>query len=273
MHTRITGLFYIVYLANFSELIWVGIAALILLVIFFFSRSKKYKAAIDENAKEFDQLKLQLSQYEEKVEGMESILNTQETERKKIAKDLHDNIGTLMTAIKMKVLSLQKSEPKEVSKIALELDGLANDASIEVRRISHHLTPVSYDLTGLEGALEDLVYSLKIKGYEVDAELHNLDLFSNKEKGLTLYRIIQEIIYNIEKHSGGAFIKLETWEEDDLLHVVIRDNGKGIAAEKWNNEASKNGIQGMKSRVGFLKGHIEMSNSNGTEFKIEIPLS
>lgn len=257
------------YLFGFSYLI-LGLAT----GFYFIHLEHKNKRRLQKQELELKQAEINVLKQENQLIAMESILEGQEEERKRIAQDLHDNIGTLMTTIKMKMLALQKKEQNfKDSNIAIQLDDIIDKASTEIRRISHNMTPVAFELTGLEGAIEDLTHHLKNKGYEIDEELHDLDQIRDKQRALMLYRIFQEITQNIEKHSGGAFIKLESWKDEKTLKVIIKDNGKGMSEKAWHADHLKSmGLSGIKSRIKYLDGTIQMTNKSGTEFNIEIPI-
>ena len=241
--------------------------------LFFSRKDQKNKRLINDQVLSLKEAEIEKLQQENQIVAMESIMEGQEEERQRIARDLHDNIGTLMSTIKMKLLTIQKDvESIEKINITSQLDDMVNKASAEIRRISHNMTPVALNLTGLEGAIEDLSQQFIVKSYEVDQELHDLDKIQDKQKMIMIFRIFQEITQNIEKHSQASFIKLESWADGNFLNCVIRDNGIGMPRSTWEHSNSM-GVNSIKSRVNYLNGNINMDNNSGTEFKIKIPLA
>ncbi len=243
-----------------------------LTILFFSLRDQKNKRLINTQVLSLKEAEIEKLQQENQIIAMESIMEGQEEERQRIARDLHDNIGTLMSTIKVKLLSIQKNvESIEKINLTSQLDDMVNKASSEIRRISHNMTPVALNLTGLEGALEDLAQQLVDKGYEVDQELHDLDKIEDRQRMIMIFRIFQEIIQNIEKHSKSAFVKLESWVDRESLNCIIKDNGIGMPKHIWESSSSM-GVNSIKSRVNYLNGNISMENDSGTEFKLKIPL-
>lgn len=209
---------------------------------------------------------------ENKLIAMQSILSGQEDERKRIAQDLHDNIGSLMSTIKLKILDIQKSiENVQRINIVGEVDDMIGQAATEIRRISHNMTPVAMDLTGLEGAIEDLGTQLRQGGIQTTFKLRSLDKLRDKQKQVIVYRVVQEIINNIGKHSGARTVFVESSADDKALLMRIEDDGKGMSREDWEN-GSGMGIKSIKSRIEYLEGEVIMDGTDGTVFMLKIPL-
>lgn len=209
---------------------------------------------------------------ENKIISMQSMIEGQEEERKRIARDLHDNIGTLMSSIKMKVLAIQR-EVKSLEKmnIANELDGMIDNASQQVRRISYSMTPVALDISGLSHAINDLGTQLTQNNIELHANIKVLDQIEDKKLTINIYRILQEIIQNIIKHSQASEVSLDMAIIEETLVMRIRDNGVGLDEEKWD-AAKSIGANNIKSRVNYLNGELKLITDIGTHFKISIPL-
>ena len=242
--------------------------------MFFFNYRKqnilKDKIAAQEvKAKETE---IESLKKENKLISMQSMIEGQEEERKRIAQDLHDNIGTLMTSIKMKFLSIQNEiESIQKMNIADELDGMINNASQEVRRISHRMTPKILEHAGLHDSVKELEVQLTENNIEVKSNIEALNGISNEKMELNIYRIVQEAYNNIIKHSGATKVSIVTKKTENELVIRIRDNGKGMSQEKWNDKNTL-GLNGIKSRVNYLNGEIKLVEDSGTHFKITVPL-
>ena len=247
--------------------------ALIGSILFYNFRKQKIlneKIAHQEAAAK--QTEIESLKKENKLISMSSMIEGQEEERKRIAQDLHDNIGTLMTSIKMKFLSIQKEiESIQKMNIADELDGMINSASQEVRRISHRMTPKILEHAGLHDSVKELEVQLTENNIEVKSNIEALHGISNEKMELNIYRIVQEAYNNISKHSGATTVSIVSSKTEEELTLRIRDNGKGISQEKWNDKNTL-GLNGIKSRVNYLNGEIKLVEDSGTHFKITIPL-
>ena len=257
-----------------------GVLALILvsilLVSFLLFYQKRQKSAlvkkVIEEKNKRQAIEIESLKQENQLISMQSILEGQEEERKRIALDLHDNIGSMVTAIKVKVMNIQENlNALEEMNIKTELDSMITNVSTELRRISHNMTPVAFDMTGINGAIDDLLRNVESEKIEVTNDLTGLDVFESKQKSILLYRVFQEVIQNVLKHSKASHLRLESFKEANKLHISIWDDGIGLSQEIW--ETSSNlGIKSIQSRVNYLGGKITLENDKGSKFLIEIPI-
>ena len=133
------------------------------------------------------------------------------------------------------------------------------------------MTPIAFDMTGIDGAVNDLLLALENKGIEVINDLTGLNVFEDKQKAILLYRVFQEITQNILKHSGATKVVLESYVNEGELFISIKDDGVGIPIQIWN-ESTNLGLKSIKSRIHYLEGEIILKESNGTHLIIKIPL-
>jgi len=208
---------------------------------------------------------------ENKILGLESVLIGQENERKRIARDLHDNIGTLMTGIKMKTLSIQNqlTNQKE-KKLAEEINNIIQNAATEVRRISHEMTPATLDISGLEGAISDLGISLSQRDIAFENELKNLDEIKNPQHQILIYRIVQNLVqYALQEKDTRSFA---LYSGIDKSTVEIKCVIDGVHLNKSIWEARDNKFfQNIVNRVEYLEGSIEQLAPNAS-FIIKLDL-
>lgn len=244
------------------------ILALILLSV---NRKRKFQNQFLEEKNKRKDLQIESLRKENQLVSLQSVLEGQEEERRRIAQDLHDNVGSMMAAMKMKVLTIQKNiEALESMNINLELDKMINQVGAEVRRISHNMTPLSFEHAGLHGAVSDLIHLLNEHQFQVESNIEGLEEIENDEKAIMIYRILQELVQNIIKHSQASEVEITaTWQKN--LMLMVKDNGKGFDLDRWNAEDSF-GLKSLKSRVKYLEGHIHLNNSQGSSFEIEIPM-
>ncbi len=196
------------------------------------------------------------------------LVQGQEKERARVAKELHDGIGPLLTTIK---LHLKNSDvDKKIRK-------LIDDTITEVRRLSANLMPSVLIDFGIGPALENLINSFKEASnisFEYQNEITDPSLIDN-DTNICIYRIAQESINNIAKHSGADKVKLSVTQFDDKVVFYIKDNGHGFNVSNYQYEKlSSNGIRNMEERVKVLDGKFFINSSeNGTEIEVEIPLN
>lgn len=195
--------------------------------------------------------------------ALRSLMAGEEKERSRIAKELHDGLGGILAAAKM-----YASKNKENSKVIELLD----TASKESRRISHNLLPESLLKKGLDQALQDFIISINESGL-LKADYQSVNLSHNLPKSLQLsvYRIVQELLNNIIKHSGATEALVQLQQEQQKLIITVEDNGKGFA----NNSVNKGiGLQNIESRLSLLKGKLQIDSQDkkGTSVYIELEL-
>lgn len=164
--------------------LWLGLFALGtvvslgLLGFYFWHRKQKYEAGLlDEKAKT-QALEIESLRKENRLISMQAILEGQEEERKRIARDLHDNIGSMITAVKLKLLSIRNNSE--------QLDGMLSQISDEVRRISHNMTPLAFGLSGLTGAVEDLCRQVSAQNIEVINQTEDLDMIREDDRAIRM---------------------------------------------------------------------------------------
>jgi signal transduction histidine kinase len=253
-----------------------GLAALgiILVITFIFFRSRlSYQRTIAAQTEDLQKQKIKELQQQNKLLALNSMIEGQEAERLRIAKDLHDSLGGLLSTVKAHFTTIQNEiEQLEKLNITEKTNSLIDEACIEVRRISHNMMPHALSISGLKGAVDDIAENMREEGFEVTLEIRDLpELESTRE--IIIYRLIQEITSNIRKHANASTILLQVLGYNKEINLIIEDNGSGFDYEK---ALSKNGlgIKSINSRVDFLDGTIEWDTmpGKGTSISINIPL-
>lgn len=210
--------------------------------------------------------------------GLNAVIEAQETERKRIAKDLHDGIAQELVALKLGFNRLQnvieKIEPTEAQNIK-SLTSQLNESCNEVRNISHVMMPPSLETSGLVPALEMLLRnSLIHSNMQSEFEHYGLPDRLNEKTEIGLYRIAQELLNNILKHAQASKVILQLYKAGNQLIMRLEDNGKGFDFE---NTKTKNtmGLLNVVSRVNHLGGTFfsEKGELRGTVSTVRIPMN
>ncbi len=241
---------------------------------FYYQKRLKYhqKIAEQENILH-DQKVIELKQQKD-LEVMNAMLNGQEKERGRVAKDLHDGLGGLLSALKSHFQGVSKDFPQiEKSDKYQKVLGLVTNAGDEVRRVAHDIMPRALSLAGLQPAVEDLAESLAVHDIDCQVEIINFPQKCPETKEIMVFRIIQEMINNIKKHSGAKNVMIQIFGQQNFISLMIEDDGVGFDMEK---ALSKNGmgLSSVESRVAFLNGKIvwDSVKGQGTTVNIEIPI-
>lgn len=225
---------------------------------------------------------------EEKVrrEGIEqkiksyAIINGQEKERKRIAAEIHDGIGQMLTSLRMKLEQIEDRSNEPDPEVVMVNNMLAKLIT-ETRRICSDLMPSVLEDFGLRSAIDDLVKSVKDADRKmevlVDANIRVSPL--SRELEMSVYRIMQEGLNNVVKHSQASLVEIYVDTSGDYLNMMIKDNGKGFYFNKHQLHLKElarkmNGIRGMKERAELLNGAFNISTEpgKGTIIQLEIPL-
>lgn len=203
-------------------------------------------------------------------EILNAIILAQEQERERIGEALHNGVAQLLYGIKTRV-DLIRTEDAEKQKILDDIQSVISDAISETRTISFELVPAVLKDHGLETAIRALFQ--RIGGTQIKFEFSCIKPKRLPEKmEYTLYRIIQEALSNIVKHSNASIAQVLIHQKRNLLHVEINDNGNGFNSAKIDPMSSGIGLQHMQQRVKLLDGLFKVrSSSAGTKIKIKIP--
>lgn len=251
----------------------VALGILLLMTSVFFRKRLRYQKTMTSQKEAIHKQKVIELQQENKLLALNGMIEGQETERIRIAKDLHDSLGGLLSTVKAHFNAVQ-NEVKMIEELNItqKTNELIDEACTEVRRISHNMIPHALTISGVPGAVEDLVETLQMEGFEVELEIKRFPSEIPKAKQSMLYRLIQEIISNIRKHAHAKSILIQIFGIDDGIGLIIEDDGHGF---NYKDAIAKDGVglKSINSRVKFLDGSIDWDTSigKGTTITINIP--
>jgi PAS domain S-box-containing protein len=222
--------------------------------------------------------KLRRQDVEQKIISY-SILNGQEKERKRIAAEIHDGIGQMMTSMRMK-LEMIEQKNKGLSEDLPEINNLLQSIINETKKICSDLLPSVLDDFGLSAAVRELQKMCESSSgmeFEVEDQLEKNKLPREVEIGV--FRILQEALNNAIKHSGGSKIFVHISSDAHCVHLMVQDDGRGFYFDErriLSREfvAKSNGLRNMKERAELLGGNFNVTSEpgKGTIVQLEIPL-
>ncbi len=258
-------------------IIVIGIAILVGISIWLYivdQRRKTIKALAEKND-EINKQKIDELLQEQEIASLQGVLEGQETERKRVAIDLHDRLGGILSMVKLHFSAVEeKIDPENPTKEKfLTASELLDLAAGEVRNISHNMMSGVLAKFGLIPALEDLKSRISETGkLEVNLYANNVSGVLDGEQELQLYRIVQELMSNILKHSEATETNIQLNENDDSVNLIVEDNGVGFNPDKLSVKAGI-GLVNLKARVAKLNGtlHIDSGLGAGTTISIDIP--
>lgn len=241
-----------------------ALSILALLGIFF-----AFKTRHDRNQRQLleQEKKLQAEQIlalekEQQVISLQSMITGQESERNRIAKDLHDGLGGLFSTVKMYFSTLAHEQPALNENLLFQKSmELTHTASEELRRIAHNLMPEILLKLGLVNAIQDLCNQINIgRLLNISLQIYGMGLRLNPHTEIMLYRIVQELLNNILKHAQATEVIIQFNRHDERLNITIEDNGRGFNACEDKAGAGLNTIQ---SRVNYLNGELNIDSTQG----------
>lgn len=217
-------------------------------------------------------------QQTEQLAFSQHVLGKLEEERRRIAGDLHDSLGQMLMVIKHRVMSAAESLPEKpgVKSSMDEISNVTSQALEEVRRISHGLGPHQLDHLGLTRAIRASIDRASQNSSIVFASrVENIDGLFKKEAEILLYRIVQEAVTNILKHSTATEAAVVVKKQPTAVSISIRDNGKGFDPARSSDQMDDfgYGLSGIAERARILKGTfvVESQPGAGTSLTAEIP--
>lgn len=244
-----------------------------IIIVLIYSQRQKMVVQLRERDRELMNKKVDELLREQEIKSLRSYLNGQDEERKRIAEDLHDRLGSTLSATKLYFNSITGSNPDKSNSFD-KANELLDTAVEEVRDISHNLISGAISKFGLTTALTELKETISnTNQIKMEVFINGLDIRLNGKTELHLYRIIQELVSNILKHAKASEITIQLNKFLNELTLTVEDNGVGF------NEASdthKNGLglKNIESRVQSLDGllRIDTGKGNGTTVLITLPI-
>jgi PAS domain S-box-containing protein len=220
----------------------------------------------------------QLSISREQLRSLSAHLESvREEERKNMARELHDELGGILTALKIELSRLTKRFGKEQELLlekAKSMNELVDVAIQTVQKISAELRPGILDDLGLAAALEWQASKFEtLTQIKCELSSNPKDIVVDSDRSTAIFRIFQEVLTNVIRHANATKVKASLKEEAGRIVLTVRDNGKGIEEKQLSNPKAF-GLIGMRERAGFWGGEVKISGSpgKGTTVMVNIPL-
>jgi PAS domain S-box-containing protein len=207
------------------------------------------------------------------------VLEAREEEKTRIARELHDELGQLLTALKMDLAWLRERLPAgdaEIAAKAGQMHAMLEQTVSSTRRIAADLRPLMLDDLGLADAAGWLVSDFSTRsGVHCEIQMPGSTAFAQVEGSIAtaIYRALQESLTNIARHSGAKNVRILLAIDNGLLRLEVEDDGRGIAPEDLS-QARSLGLKGMRERIAFLGGSLEVARGprGGTRLRARVPV-
>ena len=202
---------------------------------------------------------------------LDAIIKTEESERKRVAKELHDGLGPLISNLKMSISALTIPENSDQEEMVRNMKQVVNESLSTIREISNNLSPHVLESFGLLSALKAFTGKIaesKIITVEIEGNIQDRRFQQNIE--ITVYRVLCELINNTLRHSGANSVFIRLIEADDYLFISYRDNGKGLPVGMGLSGHPGMGLSNIESRLKAVNGKIELNPPDFRGFSVSI---
>jgi signal transduction histidine kinase len=230
---------------------------------------------ITERKRGEESLVLQREQLRALAERLQLV---REEDRKRVARDLHDQIGQILTAIKMDMTwmtrHLPESEGEVLARLRESIQSI-NDGVKSVRTICSGLRPGVLDDLGLAAAIEWQASEFASRnGVPCQVSVPPVDLHLDGDRATATFRIFQECLTNVTRHAQAKSVRIALSQEDENILLVVEDDGIGFCEQDLSSTLGSLGLLGMKERAQFCGGDVQISSSpgNGTTVTIRVPV-
>jgi len=242
-------------------------------IIRFFQKQISTRELINRQNEKINKQKITELENNMKIESMHAMIEGQEAERERVAKDLHDSLGGLLSTVKLQFDSLEnKLDGVSKFKNYQNANRLLDTACQEVRDIARNMQPSSLVNLGLVAAVRDLINRIDDPDQRtIDFQHYGLDHKLENTVALTVYRLVQELLNNSIKHSKAKEILIQLTREESEFIIMVEDDGVGFDIEGVEKGM---GTENILSRVNYLKGDLSVHSEKGkgTTTLVTVPL-
>lgn len=254
----------------YTLLILASLAALGLMIYAYRERSKSMR-----QQSRMHHLEIQRINKDNEITTLSAMLDGQENERARLARDLHDGLGGLLSGTKIELSGMLPMLGQDSQKSLLRKTlGRIDSAVSELRLVAHNLTPELLARQGLAAALCNYCENLSNDKLEITAQIVGVHAKMDHVKEIVVYRIVQELVNNVIKHAAASTMLVQLQQNGQQLFLTVEDDGKGFDITKAGNSRSA-GLLNIRSRVAYLKGDIQFhaAPGEGTAVEINFPIN
>ncbi|MGZ8557384.1 MAG: tetratricopeptide repeat-containing sensor histidine kinase [Chitinophagaceae bacterium] len=243
----------------------IGSVSVLMITGFLGYRNFRNRQQLAKQQDELQQQRIRELEKDKQLIAVDSLLKGQEEERSRLAKDLHDGLGGLLSGVKFSLSNMKDNliiTPDNMAVFERSLDML--DTSIkELRRVAHNMMPEMLTKFGLDEALKEYCNTVNAtKLLAVKYQSLGMETRLDESTEIVVYRIVQELLNNVLKHGAASEAFLQLIREDNRLNIVVEDNGKGFDTALLENSKGAGWVN-IRSRVEYLKGKLDIHSEPG----------
>jgi signal transduction histidine kinase len=232
----------------------------------------KRKHQLLGQAKELQEQRILEMERQQQLLAMQSVLQGQEEERSRLARDLHDGVGGLLSGIKLSLAGMKgnvylpEQSAQSLSNVILQLDHSIS----ELRRVSHNMMPEALIRYGLREALENYCANINISGaIKVQLQTYGMDQRLEQSVEIVLYRIVQELLNNVVRHARATQVLVQLIRKQDRFSLTVEDDGIGFDNQLANAGAGA-GMANIRARAEYLGGTVDIHSAPGQGTSVNV---
>ncbi len=235
-------------------------------------RNFKHRSRLLQQSEKLKEEKIRELEQERKLVALESVMKGQEEERSRLARDLHDGVGGLLSGVKLSMSNmkgnvfLSEENAHSFNNVITQLD----QSIAELRRVSHNMMPEALIKYGLKEALENYCENMNVSGkIKVQLQTYGMEKRMEQSSEIIIYRITQELLNNVIKHANAKNVLIQLVREADRFNLTVEDDGKGFDVEEIENKTGA-GLSNIKARAEYLDGSVDIVSKKGEGTSVNI---
>jgi two-component system, NarL family, sensor kinase len=254
--------------------IFAGTALAFLLLGLLLYRNMRHKQMLVKKEQQLQQQRINELEKDKQLVAIDAMLKGQEEERSRIAKDLHDGLGGLLSGTKMSLINMKENlilTPENASLFEKSMSML-DTTMADLRKVAHNLLPEALVKYGLADALKDFCYKMQTSsGIDILYQQLGIQKQYSNTAAVFIYRIVQECVNNAVKHAGATEILVQLAVAENSTSITVEDNGKGYNKNDANFKAGS-GLQNIEYRVKYFAGSYDVATAPGQGTSVNIQL-
>ena len=253
-----------------SALIAASLLLLSLALVIIINYKRKHQLL--QQAKELQEQRIHEMERQHQLVAMQSVLQGQEEERSRLARDLHDGVGGLLSGIKLSLSGMKGNVylPEQGAQSLNNVIGQLDHSISELRRVSHNMMPEALIRYGLVEALENYCANINISGgIRVHLQTYGMEERLEQSTEIVLYRIVQELLNNVIKHARASNVLVQLIRKQDRFSLTVEDDGIGFDSKQVNPRLGA-GIANVKARADYLGGTVDIHSARGQGTSVNV---
>jgi signal transduction histidine kinase len=245
---------------------------LLSLIAFLFYRNLRSRHRLLKQNELLQSRRIRELEKERQLVAAHAVMKGQEQERSRLARDLHDGVGGLLSGIKLSLSTmkgnvfLSEENVDAFNHILTQLDQSIG----ELRRVSHNMMPEALIKYGLKESLENYCENLSLSGkIKVQFQAYGMEQRMEQNTEIVLYRIVQELLNNVIKHAEAKHVLIQLMREGERFSLTVEDDGKGFDAQETEKKGGA-GLANIKARVDYLGGEVDFHSVPGDGTSVNI---